>query len=276
MKRVFALILSLLMTLTLGACGGSSSSSQPDYQSVENETIVITVKEYTDSGEVDSFEVEGQYTGQLLNGVPEGEGTFVAQNDSGVTWEYSGEFKNGMFDGKGSSTWDGIDWMESGTYSEGLFTPNTFEMFNSISSTEAAPYKISEENQTFIESNPDLFPAENEDAKVTMSTFIQEDLTYPMMSKTLSGFEGKLYRCSSALVGQVFQESLFGRSITRIVARDQDYNYYYILYDGVLPDVYDGTSISFVGLPVSSSGFDNVGGGTTNVIVLIGCSVEVI
>lgn len=276
MKRVSELILSLLMILTLAACGGSSSSSQPDYQTVENESIIITVKEYNDSGELESYEVEGEYTGQLLNGAPDGEGTFVAQNESGTTWRYSGQFKNGLFDGKGSSTWDGTDWEETGTYSEGLFTPNTFEMFDSISSTEPAPYKISEQNQTFIESNLDLFPVETEDAKETMSTLIQEDLTYPMMSKTLSGFEGKLYRCSSALAGQVTQNILFGRSITRIVSRDEDYNYYYILYDGVLPDVYDGTTITFVGLPVSSSGFENVGGGTTNVIVLIGSYIAVI
>ena len=64
--------------------------------------------------------------------------------------------------------------------------------------------------------------------------------------------------------------------MTRIICQDPNYNYYYILYDGVLPDVYDGTPVSFVGLPVASSGYDNVGGGTTNVIVLIGSSVTVI
>lgn len=271
MKRAFSLVLSLLMALTLTACG-ESDSEQASPKTVENKTVVITGKDYNDAGEWEDFEAEGQYTGQVLNGVPDGEGTFTAQNAEGVTWTYSGEFKNGQCHGKGEAIWD-TGWRECGTYTNGLFTPNTFELFDSLSEVGEPVYSISEGNQTFMESNLELFPAETEDAKASMNTFIQTDLTYPMMTKTLDGLEGKLYRCTSAQATQVFQDEIFGHTITTIICHDSDYNYYYICYDGVLPDVYDGTAFEFVGLPISASGFSNVGGGTTNVIVLIACSV---
>lgn len=274
MKRVYALMLSLVMTLALTACGGSDSE-EVSHKTVENETLVITGKDYNDAGEVEDYTAEGQYTGQVLDGIPDGTGTFTCQNDEGVTWSYSGEFKNGQFHGKGETVWD-TGWRECGTYTEGLFTPNTFELFDSISEVGDPAYSISEANQAFMENNLELFPVETEDAKASMDTLIQADLTYPMMTKTLDGLEGKLYHCASAQATQVFQDVVFGHTITSIICMDSDYNFYYICYDGTLPDVYDGTPIEFVGLPVSASGFSNVGGGTTNVIVLIACSVTTI
>lgn len=274
MKRIYALILSLVMALTLTACGGSEPE-QASHKMVENKTIVITGKDFNDAGEVEDYEAEGQYTGQVLAGVPDGEGTFTCQNSQGVTWSYSGEFKNGTFHGKGETVWD-TGWRECGTYTDGLFTPNTFELFDSISKVGEPEYSISQENQTFMENHLDLFPAETEDAKVSMDAFIQNDLTYPMMSKTLDGLEGKLYHCISALATQVFQDETFGHTITYVICCDSDYNYYYLCYDGALPDVYAETEIEFVGLPVSGSSYSNVGGGTTNVIVLMACSVTTI
>ena len=274
MKRLFALILSLLMALTMAACGGSNSN-QATPKTVENKTLIITGREYNDAGEPEDYEAEGQYTGQVLDGIPDGEGTFTCQNSEGITWSYSGEFKNGRFHGKGETVWD-IGWRERGTYTDGLFTPNTFELFDSISELGEPAYSISEENQAFMENHLELFPAETEEAKASMDTFIQSDLTYPMMTKTLDGLEGKLYHCASAQAVQVFQNEVFNHTLTFIICNDSDYNYYYICYNGVLPDVYDGTEFEFVGLPVSASGYSNVGGGTTNVMVIIACSVNVI
>ena len=107
-------------------------------------------------------------------------------------------------------------------------------------------------------------------------TFVKSDLTYPMMTKTLDGLEGALYSYTPAHAIQVFQEDIYGHTITYILCGDENGNYYSIFYDGVLPDVYDGVYISFTGLPVSPSGFENVGGGTTNVMVIIASSVAVI
>ena len=279
MKKFLSLSFGLLLLVSLASCGESNpetAEDASDRKTVENETFTITGKDYDDAGELYTFEAEGQYSGEILDGIPDGQGTFTSQNEDGILWTYSGEFKNGVFNGKGETTWSDTKWKEAGTYTDGLFTPNTFELFDSISATEIAPYTISERNQEFMESHLDLFPAKTEAAQETMSSLIQKDMTYPMMCKTLTGLEGKLYQCESAVANQVMQTSYFGHTMTRMSCQDQDQNYYYILYNGALPDVYDRTPISFVGLPVSPSGYENVAGGTTNVIVLIATSVTTI
>lgn len=275
MKRFLLVSLTALALLSLTACGGSNSE-QPVYKTVENQTITISGKELDNSGEVQSYTAEGQYTGEVLDDVPNGDGIFVWQNDKGVSITYTGEFKDGQFHGKGETTWDGSDFKNVGTYTEGLFTPNTFEMFDSISAVVTAPFSISKENQAFIESHLELFPAETNEDKEELSALIQTDLTYAMMNKTLKGLDGKFYHCPAAYAVQVFEQYAFDHSITQILCQDDNYNNYYVLYDGVLPEVYDGVSIEFVGLPVSLSGFDNVGGGVTNVIVMLGSSITVI
>ena len=180
MKKFLSLSFGLLLLVSLASCGESNpetAEDASDRKTVENETFTITGKDYDDAGELYTFEVEGQYSGQILNDVPDGQGTFICQKGDGNSWTYSGEFKNGVFNGKGETTWSDTKWKEAGTYTDGLFTPNTFEMFDSLSASEVAPYTISEQNQEFMESHLELFPAETEAAQQTMSSLIQEDLT---------------------------------------------------------------------------------------------------
>ena len=49
---------------------------------------------------------QGLYTGDIINGMPDGYGVFVAQNSSGVFWHYLGEWKDGQIEGNGGQYWD--------------------------------------------------------------------------------------------------------------------------------------------------------------------------
>lgn len=49
---------------------------------------------------------EGLFTGKLKDGVPDGEGTFTSKTESGISWTYEGEFKDGHFEGYGVTEWD--------------------------------------------------------------------------------------------------------------------------------------------------------------------------
>jgi hypothetical protein len=57
----------------------------------------------------------GTYSGQMVNGVPEGTGSFKAVNAEGTEWIYEGTFKSGHFEGQGTMTWTD-NWSEKGTY----------------------------------------------------------------------------------------------------------------------------------------------------------------
>lgn len=48
----------------------------------------------------------GTYTGEVLDGLPNGQGAFTSANDYGVGWTYEGEWANGHFSGQGTSTHD--------------------------------------------------------------------------------------------------------------------------------------------------------------------------
>lgn len=283
-KEIPALVLSASMLLILTACGNDPAAPavsftkepEPITEKVEDYNLSLIVDNWTTYTEHSPIEREGVYTGTLLDGVPDGYGTFTATNDDGALWTYTGEFKNGLFDGQGTVTWEESDAVQTGTFIAGLFSPNTPELFNSISYTSTPQFLISEKNMDFMQENLALFPAATEEALKEMQSYIQTDLTYPMMTKTLDGLEGTLYHCDRVQAIDVFQDSLYGHTITAIFCGDDELNFYWIYYDGILPDVYSDVNISFTALPVSPSSFSNVSGGTTNVIVLIGCSVEVV
>ena len=48
----------------------------------------------------------GTYTGEVLDGLPHGTGSYTSANDYGVGWTYEGEWENGHFSGQGTSTYE--------------------------------------------------------------------------------------------------------------------------------------------------------------------------
>lgn len=260
-----------------GSSGSIGMESSP-LTRAENETVTIQIVEWGNSPEENhTIEREGTYTGDMVDGVPEGYGIFTTKSSEGVTWTYTGDFKSGRFHGQGAAVWGNENsYEEAGTYTDGQYTPTVMELFNYLGPRSAAKFSIATKNQEFIQKNQDIFPATTEESKIKATALIDHDLTYPMLTKTLNNREGQLYNCDNARAVQVFEEFLFGHTVTMMIAIDADENYYFILHDGSLPDVYDDTPISFYGLPVSSSGFDDTTGGITNVIVILSSNVTTV
>ena len=57
----------------------------------------------------------GTYTGDLVDGLPQGYGSFTTTNSDGNTWTYDGEWDAGHMNGSGSTTWD------DGYYEVGIY-----------------------------------------------------------------------------------------------------------------------------------------------------------
>lgn len=94
MKKMTAIILTLAMAVTLSACGkedaparngGSSNSSASQSSKVSDKAYVLDG-------------VDGTYTGDWENGMPEGNGKFTSINNN---YFYNGEWVNGLPHGKG-------------------------------------------------------------------------------------------------------------------------------------------------------------------------------
>lgn len=99
MKQLLAIFLAISMLFCLSACG--------------KEKITLELAHGTR---------EGYYTGDLVDGLPDGKGKFVSQNESGAKWTYEGEFTKGHFDGQGKTTWSNGQ-VEIGTYKNDVIVP---------------------------------------------------------------------------------------------------------------------------------------------------------
>ena len=57
----------------------------------------------------------GLYTGETVNGLPHGSGSFSSENAEGIAWTYQGEWENGHLSGQGTTAWDD-GFTEGGMY----------------------------------------------------------------------------------------------------------------------------------------------------------------
>lgn len=286
MKKKLFLGVSLSLCLVLTSCGSSSSvgaiqSSVPAKPiTVTDQEMTLSLKLWDDSGLSSSVqERTGTYSGETVNGVPEGHGTFKTTNPAGNPWYYEGEFTNGAFNGQGKSIWpvdensDEDELSEIGTYTDGLFTPTKSELIQHLGTFRwLGEFSISDETKSFIDSHENLFPTQNDSDLQDLESFVDRTIQYKHLTKSLSKYLSNIVEISNVSVVQIFETPIAGHTITSMLVQDQDFNSIVIYFDRPL-EVYQGDSVSIFGLPVASTGFDNVGGGTTNVIVLYGCSI---
>lgn len=106
MKKL-RLVALLLVCVLIAGCGNTTEGSVES----KSETSVDSEQPNHFSGEMTiSFiygERTGTYEGEINeNGLPNGTGMFKSQSESGTPWTYSGEWKNGHWEGNGTTVWD--------------------------------------------------------------------------------------------------------------------------------------------------------------------------
>lgn len=277
MKKVMTWVLALIFTFSLTGCSTNPASSsvdkQPVTETVEDKEITISIKTFDDNG-IDSVPIErtGTFSGTLVDGIPSGEGSFTTQNPAGTTWTYTGNFKNGTFNGQGTASWP--EYEESGTYTDGLFTPTKREFFAHATYGRFGKYTLTEDAAAYLDAHPDFFPATTEETISAVKNAVDNTITYPMLTKSIANNSSTLIHIEDVTVLQIFEDGLVGHTLTSALLEDADYNHYQLVYDGALPDVLEDDVITVDALPIASSGFDNIGGGTTNVIVIAGAHVQ--
>ncbi|MDL2214464.1 hypothetical protein LJB76_02755 [Clostridia bacterium OttesenSCG-928-O13] len=63
---------------------------------------------------------EGVYTGEVLNGLPQGQGSFTTQSPEGEAWRYTGEWEAGHLEGEGEMSWGETGHSYVGAFSDDL------------------------------------------------------------------------------------------------------------------------------------------------------------
>ena len=278
-RKPLALLVSTVgLSLLLSACDNAvgAPSPTPAILTVSDQEITLSLYTWKENRtETETIDRSGTYSGEILDGLPDGLGRFDAVNSNGSSWYYEGMFKSGKFAGHGACVWES-GYSEIGTYNEGLFSPTIDEFYTAYSQIAEVPYTIGDKSLQFMQQHNSLFPCNNSNAKSSALNFIDTDIIYSQLTKNVSSYFDTLYQQDNAVAIQVLEDSAWGHTVTYILTSDQDMNNCLIYYNGELPDVLDGCEISFVGLPIDITGFSNVGGGITNVVVLAGCIVTIV
>jgi len=106
------------------------------------------------------FDRIGPFNGKVINGIPNGRGTFSSVNSEGVSWTYTGEWSNGSFHGQGKSIWDDDSaTSQVGTYIKGSFAPTLSEAIAILSNN--SNFSLSENSKSFLDNHHNLFYKEH-------------------------------------------------------------------------------------------------------------------
>lgn len=152
MKKTFCLALCALLLCALAACGqppqseslpapppvssappAPPSSSQPKPEP-EPEPLE-QVEELPITLQFGSREepYEGVYTGEMLDGLPQGQGSFTTQNAEGYVWTYTGAWNAGHKEGEGTTVWEERGQKHVGFYQNDLYNgPGQFYYKNIV------------------------------------------------------------------------------------------------------------------------------------------------
>ena len=273
-KRIIVVIsLIVTMSCTLTGCQMIKEIlgvQNEEVNSTSNMEYTITLKQWNEySRKWGEITRTGVYSGQLVKGIPEGEGTFKAINDQGESWSYTGEFSEGTFSGYGKVEWNN-GLCEEGTYTNGAYTPLEDELFCVVGTRSQAPFTITENNRRFIRENKDIF---NSEKTFDYEALIDYSITPAMMKDNIENVEENLYCCIEASVEEIYENSMYGHSIAFVLARDYEGYLYVLVYDGELEDVVEQGIVTFTGLPVANSCFENNYGEISDAIVIVAADI---
>lgn len=303
-KAIACFFLSMLL-LSLVACGGVADTEQSEIikpgarqSSVSDKSVTITLLYPSQA-----ITVDGYYTGSAVNGVPSGYGTFRywdnnetysldyegefvngAFSGSGKMTEkdtandllrvYEGQFRNGVYNGKGTLTVTTISnnssYQLTGTFTEGEYTPTASEAFGVLGNMGIfGPFQVSQEQAAFIDGHNELFPTCE---RATAEAADLVNFAYREFTKMRKQEEIGLVKLRLTAI-QVFEDDFIDGKVTYLLARDSEGQTYTVYYQNHA-EIYDGDAFTVYALPCAITSFDNIGGGTTSVIVLLACHMQ--
>lgn len=204
---------------------------------------------------------QGKYSGYVVNGVPEGIGTFNTQNPNGDKYTYEGEWKNGIWHGQGKLVYEDADAIgREGTFVNGEFTPTPLELFGYLFSLEKT--SLCDNAQEIIKNNEDLFYGEVSDISEELR---DKDFNLAQFKKNPNSSIKGVIEVSNLVVVQIFeyeakemQCNIPKDNITYFLARDWQDNVYYCFMVGSAPEnIVENSNIKLSAVPLNFITYKN-------------------
>lgn len=219
----------------------------------------------------DDVDREGEFKGDVVDGIPCGEGSFSATNDENISYVYTGEWEDGLYNGQGKLVYDSSEYyVREGKFTDAEFTPSLTDFYLSLGSIKDSRFNISGTEADFIKSHGSIFDGE---IKEIDDSFIDSTFKYETFSKDQSKFDCSIIKASGLRVIQVYEEEIFGYHHVFIIADDSKYRVYYINLIGTAPDIFENSRIQITTMPVDYFTYPNVAGTKVWAIACIGICV---
>lgn len=214
---------------------------------------------------------EGEYKGDVVDGLPNGQGTFSAINGENVSYKYNGEWVDGLYEGKGHLKYDADDYVTcDGNFKRGDFAPSVADFYKASSTIKTSEFSISSKEYDFISSHESFFTGQLQEVD---EEFINKNFKYEEFSKNPNAFELDLIKVSGLSVIQVFENEAFGYNSVYILASDSKYRVYSIDMIGTASNIVEGSRIQIIALPVDYYTYKSVSGSDIWAIACIGIAV---
>ena len=212
----------------------------------------------------------GSFEGDVIDGVPEGTGVFTATNDAGERYFYTGDWKNGTFEGLGTCTYENANYkVEDGHFSNGMYTPDMYELARYLGSGNAdLSYQVSKPAESFLKSHADLFPSEQADS---LEAYLNRELDHKMIVKSPEKYGDEVVCFDNMQVVQIWENPVYQHeSFTTMLLVDKATykDYVYAFYPSELPDTYENDTVTLYGIPLNASSYHTAAGGTNDCLIL--------
>lgn len=132
-------------------------------------------------------------------------------------------------------------------------------------------YNMTQKSIDFINEHEDLLPASD---LGSIEQYVDNEIGYRNISKSPDNYGDQIIVVDYAGVVYISEEKVGDSTFTTLQAYDEDGQSYMVYYFGALPDVLDDDYVKIYGVPLGTTSFDNISGGTTLAVVFGGCYVE--
>ena len=158
--------------------------------------------------------------------------------------------------------------------SEGKIEISAYDLYAALQENDIFTYTLNDKMTEFLQTHEELFPTVSED-EILAAGVVDETLEARQIMKNPDRYGDKLMFLPELQVVQIMESEVDeDQYMTEINAADWMEQSYYIIYNGVLDDVFEGDWIYAYGLPLGADTYENVSGGETWTIPMAGSFVE--
>lgn len=155
--------------------------------------------------------------------------------------------------------------------SEEADTSTVAGIFSAMQKNDSIPFTITDKAMDMLKANPDLF---TENKNVNLNAYTDLSLEYKMINKNINNYGDYLINAEGLYVIKIDETTVGDKTYSELQLNDYEGNVYYVIGLTSYNDIYDGDTVSIYALPLGTTSYENVGGGTTNAIVFAGAFIQ--